>query len=80
MKNETPTPRRTYDRKKIDRFGRSQAFRAHVGCTLGFREDRKHGLIYGPNPVRLEDGKIMICETREQWSRLTDCCAYCREE
>lgn len=45
--------------------------RFHPGCQEGFREDRKHGLIYPPYDV---DGQIMSVEAA---SIAADFCAYC---
>lgn len=47
-----------------------------AGCADCFREDRKHGLIYGPNAVRYEDGTVRLMD-REPWSLETLCCVYC---
>lgn len=54
-------------------------FRAHPGCAAGFKEDRRHGLNYGLHRVELEDGRTHTCMDREEFSRLTNTCAYCGE-
>jgi hypothetical protein len=46
-------------------------------CRDAFREDRRHGLIYGPSAVREDDGRVRLSLTREAWSLATGCCAYC---
>lgn len=48
-----------------------------TGCADAFREDRRHGLIYGPAAIREQDGSIRLARNREEWSVRTGCCAYC---
>ena len=55
-----------------------QAFRACNGqCATGFKEDRRHGLCYGLHRVIDDDGTVRTCRDREEFSVLTDTCAYC---
>jgi hypothetical protein len=54
------------------------AFRAcNIHCADSFKEDRKHGLCYGLQLVRLDDDKVYTCKDREEFSVITDYCAYC---
>ena len=51
-------------------------FRAHdKGCAESFKEDRRHGLIYGP--YAKEDGSLHMCA--EDASMDCDFCVYCGE-
>jgi hypothetical protein len=47
-----------------------------MNCADGFKADRKVGLVYGPNAVRQDDGRVTLHD-REEWSMLTERCAYC---
>jgi len=51
-------------------------------CKSSFACDRKHGAIYGPNLYTDPDqpGKVFVAKDREQWSWLTESCAYCGQD
>lgn len=63
---------RTYNKGKRNEFRACNSL-----CASSFRCDRQHGLIYGPSRVRDDDGTIHWCLDQEEFSRLTDSCAYC---
>jgi hypothetical protein len=56
---------------------RSKAEFCGPSCRDGFQTDRRMGLVYGPNAIRLEDGSVRLAQNREAWSLLTGFCAYC---
>jgi len=57
-------------------FGRK--FRAHnSACADGFKEDRRHGLIYGPIEIVYPDGTRRLAMNQEEASVECDFCAYC---
>lgn len=48
----------------------------HPACVEGFREDRRHGLIYGPYWLPTEN---RFAQSAEEASVLLDMCPYCGE-
>lgn len=68
---KAPKGMRTY------RKGSQYEHVAHPQCEPGFREDRRHGLIYGPYMLKFPDGTRRFAMHAEEASRLTRTCAYC---
>ena len=59
---------------------KSEFVACNLNCADGFKADRAHGLNYGPQPIRDDDGRVFLAQDREEWSYLTECCAYCGAE
>jgi hypothetical protein len=47
-----------------------------AGCAQNLREDRRHGLIYGPYGETLPDGKLRLV-SHARYAGLTNRCIYC---
>jgi len=54
-----------------------KALTCNEACAAGFATDREYGLIYGPNLYTNESGDVCIAMDREEWSHITQSCAYC---
>lgn len=59
---------------KLFHYGHSRAVFCCRACREGFKEDRKHGLIYGPYWLK-DLGRY--AKSAEEMSALTRTCPYC---